>query len=461
MKILNDIIQGFASTEELLGAYLEGNLSVNEESQVEALLGNNLELSDLANEICNDLNETNFGSSGLYINELDLDQCDPNDILEINNFQNSFFMEPFKSHDSSTEALARMTWGEGGNGNDPWLDPLICQGNEGVCAIRSQQIILRDYGVDIPLETLKEFAINQGWYDPSGEGGTPMICTGYILEACGLEVEQKLNGTVYDLVNELAQGHRVIVGVDAEELWADREGNIFKQTKQYFNDIFNGEAANHALIVAGVEVNPANPNDVKVILTDPGTGDLRIEYSLDDFMDAWEDSDCFMVSTTTPAPLQYDAMNRCMIPSNFAFEQFVDANTIPLIPDEFYPMPSVADAYYADGHINHVGHNDLGQEISYSQFSEKYKEFLGNPMTFGQDHFDKDAFVSALKSLFGQGETTGTVGQKVGNGLNGNNSTNHHGTSGQYPDDDDNNDDNNDDDDDDDNDDDDDDDITF
>ena len=94
-----------------------------------------------------------------------------------------------------------------------------------------------------------------------------------------------------------------------------------------------------------------------------------------------------------------------------------------------------------------IAHDKKKNEII--ALAKKYKEVLGNPMTFGQDHFDKDAFVSALKSLFGQGETTGTVGQKVGNGLNGNNSTNPHGTSVQYDDDDDDDDDDNDDDDDD------------
>jgi hypothetical protein len=34
-----------------------------------------------------------------------------------------------------------------------------------------------------------------------------------------------------------------------------------------------------------------------VILTDPGNGNYRIEYSEKQFMDAWKDSDCFMVST--------------------------------------------------------------------------------------------------------------------------------------------------------------------
>lgn len=299
---------------------------------------------------------------------------------------------------------AHEVFGEKGNSSDNNFDPMVFQGPEGVCAIRSQQIILRDYGVDIPLEQLKEYAIANGWYDPDPvNGGTPMGYIGCLLQSCGIDCHQEINATVYDLVNELAQGHRVIVSVDANELWADREGNIIEQAKTYFEDIFKGKEANHALVVAGVDVNPDDPKDVKVILTDPGTGDLRIEYSLDEFMDAWDDSNCFMCTTDSPAPLQYDAASGSMVPSNFAYQQYVDANTIPLQPDAIYPMPAVASAHYQEGHLDSVGHDNDGSEIDYETYSDnysKYKQAIGNPLSLGIDHFDKNEFVSAMRNLF-------------------------------------------------------------
>ena len=291
---------------------------------------------------------------------------------------------------------ANRIFGEGGNGSNPIFDPMINQGPEGVCAIRSQQIILRDYGIDVSLEELKQFAIQNGWYEDGG--GTPMGYVGAIIDACGVGVRQDINCTVYDLVNELAQGHRVIVGVDANELWADRDGNHIAQTKEFFKDIFN-EEANHALIVAGVEVNPNDPEDVKVILTDPGTGDLRIEYTLEQFMDAWEDSDYFMTTTITPAPYQYDEIHGCMVPSNFAVEQFINANSLPLQADVRIPDGYLAsNAYYSEGHLN-----SISDDVSYDEFSENYahyKSVLRAPGSFGQDHFDIDDFKSRMKSLF-------------------------------------------------------------
>lgn len=410
MKDINELMSQFDDlqdlpvSEEMLGAYIEGNLDSSEQQIVEK--------SRFFDDIFDEL----LSSLSMSSEEQNLDFLTPdfdNELMNNINVLNSEFMSQNQSQDDLLgAAAANKCFGEEGTGCDPNPDLLIYQGNEGVCAIRSQQIILRDYGLDVSLEQLKDYAIQQGWYDPSPDGGTPMPYVGLLLQACGVDVRQQENCTVYDLVNELAQGHRVIVGVDANELWAKRDGDLFKQTKEFFKDIFN-EQANHALVVAGVDVNPNDPSDVKVILTDPGTGDLRIEYDLDDFMDAWEDSNCFMTTTTTPAPYQYDAEHGRMIPSNFAVENFIDTNSLPLQPDILidYPDLSLAElndsAAYADGHLDSIGHID-GHEVDYDSFAAAHKaastaahlKAIGGVGAFGQDHFDKEAFVSTLKSWF-------------------------------------------------------------
>ena len=388
-------------SEEMLGAYLEGNLNEIEADSVHQLISQNDELLDISqtddydsNIDDEEIDLTNFqlpfisltdsfydDTTSINIQEFEID----NILNELNTMKTSHNLE-----------AANRIFGEAGNGTEPVIDPLISQGPEGVCAIRSQQIILRDYGIDVSLEELKQFAIQNGWYQDGG--GTPMAYVGAIIDACGVGVRQEINCTVYDLVNELAQGHRVIVGVDANELWADRNGDHYARTQEFIKDIFN-EGANHALIVAGVEVNPNDPEDVKVILTDPGTGDLRIEYTLEQFMDAWEDSDCFMTTTTTPAPYQYDETRGCMVPSNFAVEQYVNANILPLqadvrIPDGYM----VSNAYYSEGHLN-----SIGDDVSYDEFNEnftRYKSVLSSAGTMGQDHFDINDFKSSMKQLF-------------------------------------------------------------
>lgn len=428
-ELLNkfDRIQDLPASEEMLGAYMEGNTNDEESLYIENLLSFDSGFSSLVDSLGDELGDSNSPTESIDHTVIDLidlplfyDESFINQQLTFSEMDNSYETEGQAA--LGANAASRL-FGEEKAGDAPMQDPMIFQGNEGVCAIRSQQIILRDYGIDIPLEDLKQFAIENGWYN---EDGTPMAYVGALLASCGVEVRQDINCTVYDLVNELAQGHRVIVGVDANELWADRNGSVVDQTKTWLEDVFVNEGANHALIVAGVEVNPDDPEDVKVILTDPGTGDLRIEYTLDEFMDAWEDSDCFMTTTTSPAPYQYDPVHGCEVPSNFAVNQYIAHNTLPLTPDVRgveYEMAQGYSAYYSDGHLNSVGTDGNGNPVPYDNFSEEYekcneqyaklKQTLGNvPGTLGKDHFDKDEFMSSLKNLFGLGDKTNSDKQK-------------------------------------------------
>lgn len=305
----------------------------------------------------------------------------------------------------SAENVAKSVYGESGTGSEHTLDPMIYQGYDSTCAVRSQQIILRDFGVDMSQEQLMEFAENNGWY--SEEDGTPMGYVGYILQTCGVDVHQKTDCTMYDLVNELSQGHRIIVGVDAEELWDDG----FMGLKGDWNDLVHGETPNHALIVAGVEVNPNDPDDVNVVLTDPGSGDLRITYKLDQFMDAWQDSNCFMVATDEAAPYQYDPVTGREIPSNFYTEAFIENNSYPLseedlvVPDGYLSSGvdghlNAVGAAYSEGHLDTIPIEDsegVNHEIDYS----KYKQALHGVNTLGTETFSHEEFEKAFLQLLG------------------------------------------------------------
>lgn len=161
------------------------------------------------------------------------------------------------------------------------------------CAIKSQQLILEDFGIHFTEDQLRNEAMAFGWYN----GGTSPEDVGKLLELHGIPVSQYENANIFNLVNELAQGHKVIVGVDAGELW----GN------DVFDKMFEDNAADHALIVSGVDTS--DPNNIKVIVTDPGTGSLLKEYSMEEFVEAWADSNCFMMSTNNPVPKIFDPFN--------------------------------------------------------------------------------------------------------------------------------------------------------
>lgn len=167
------------------------------------------------------------------------------------------------------------------------FDPTVYQFYPDTCAIQSQHLVLQQYGIDVTQEELIEVAKEHGWY---AEGyGTPINMVGKLLEHYGVDVTGSQGNNIFNLSNELAQGHQVIVGVDADEL-IDPEGSIGV-------DETYGEHANHALVVVGVDTT--DPDNVQVIVTDPGTGNRQMAYPADQFIDAWKDSNCFMVSTDT------------------------------------------------------------------------------------------------------------------------------------------------------------------
>lgn len=190
---------------------------------------------------------------------------------------------------------------------DGTFDSRIYQGSGPTCALRSQQIILRDYGIQIPQQQLVDYAEAHGWFGPDG---TPGCYVGNLLETCGVGVHRMYDATVADLVAELKAGHRVIVSVDSNELWAapgTREYEFYR----------NIQHPDHALIVSGLKIDPFNPRKVDVVLTDPGSGDAYISYPLEKFHHAWGDGHFFMVATDEPAPYQYNEVTQMMEPSGF------------------------------------------------------------------------------------------------------------------------------------------------
>jgi len=217
-------------------------------------------------------------------------------------------------------------------------------------------------------------------------------------------MHQTEGSTVDDLINELVHGHRVIVSVDAHELWHNQ--TMGEKMLNWFKDTIGLQGGNHALIVAGVEVDPNHPENSKVILTDPGSGHLRIEYPMEQFKDAWGDSNCFMAATNDPAPYQYDALSGKEVPSNFAVQQFINDfvanNGYQLSPD----MINIPDGYQPA----FTGHLDMVGQIDYETFESNYQDILDcripSSLTI------KEQIEELAKTYVG--ETTGSVGESAG-----------------------------------------------
>lgn len=175
----------------------------------------------------------------------------------------------------------------------------IQQQYDDTCAIKSQQLILNDFGIPVTEDQLVQQAEQFHIYTPGG--GTSPEDVGKLLVQNGVPCTQYENATVYDLTSALAQGQKIIIGVDSDELW---DKGLLSQSGNKITDYFGGESADHALIVA--DIDTTDPDHVQVILTDPGTGEEAARYPMEQFLDAWHDSGNFMVTTDSPAPLSYN-----------------------------------------------------------------------------------------------------------------------------------------------------------
>lgn len=156
------------------------------------------------------------------------------------------------------------------------------------CAIVSQKYILDSYlDYDVTENELVEHATKNGYYYP-GSGTFPED-VGKLLEDYGVAVERTEGNNFNDILEKLKTNEKIIVGVDANEIWANSSSEQLK-------DLFFMPEANHAVQVIGY-----NNESQTVILNDPGHPDGKgIKVNLSDFEKAWQDSNNFIVSATQP-----------------------------------------------------------------------------------------------------------------------------------------------------------------
>lgn len=169
------------------------------------------------------------------------------------------------------------------------------------CAVEAERAILNLFR-DTPMSQVEAMFISatNGWY-MSGTGTSPDDI-GQLLEMHGIPTHTIFNASITDLATELALGHGVIVGVDAEELWDSGPLADLKQWMSTTWDIDFGDiAANHAVLVTGLDLSDTlNP---KVILNDSGVPDGDgVQYPMEKFLQAWQDSNFFYAATDNPLP---------------------------------------------------------------------------------------------------------------------------------------------------------------
>lgn len=159
------------------------------------------------------------------------------------------------------------------------------------CAVEAQRGIIEAFGEHVSEAQLCTEAAERGWL--SSDGGTTVEDTGKLLELHGIATHHDMDASIGDILQELAEGHKVIVGVHAETLW--NENNPFGDFGA------SGSGANHAIWVTGID--KTDPQDVKIIVNDSGDPNgAGKEYHLNQFVDAWQDSGYYYLATDQAPP---------------------------------------------------------------------------------------------------------------------------------------------------------------
>ncbi len=217
------------------------------------------------------------------------------------------------------------------------------------CAIKCQQFILNQFtGHNVDENMLADEAEEHGWYQPGV--GTPTANVGNLLELHGIGVHRYEHASQFQLGLELAQGHKVIVGVDSAKLHG--EDPIMSAIR----DALGTSGADHAVVVSGIDTSdPLHPG---VIVSDPGTGKAIGQYPLEQFLDAWRGSDFFMMATNDPAPphlpemAHFDyALGHIPEVADLSYELFLTFADHPM------DLPQVVHHYVEVHHFVHVQHH--------------------------------------------------------------------------------------------------------
>jgi hypothetical protein len=168
------------------------------------------------------------------------------------------------------------------------------------CAVQAQRGIIEAItGEDVSESQLVYEATVNGWLTDAGMSPSDV---GKLLELHNIPCHSAVDASVGDLIRELAQGNKVIVGVDSGELWGD----------DFPLEDFVSQSSDHAVWVTKVDFS--DPDNPTVAINDSGdpAGAGKV-YELNDFVDAWEDSGFFYVTTGIDATASGNLVGASMI----------------------------------------------------------------------------------------------------------------------------------------------------
>ena len=96
---------------------------------------------------------------------------------------------------------------------------MAAEGGRNLCDVQCETYVMRQHGLDVSAEELLEVAKENHWIR---RAGTPLHFMGNLLEYKGLKVSRKYGATIDCIKEALENGDGVIVAVDSDKLYPER-----------------------------------------------------------------------------------------------------------------------------------------------------------------------------------------------------------------------------------------------
>jgi hypothetical protein len=157
---------------------------------------------------------------------------------------------------------------------------------------------LADSGHTVSAEDGHYLAAANGWFHPTDSTGVQDA--GHLLEAYGIPHHRVESGSIDQVLGELKEGHRVIVGLRDEHLAVSNPLQDFLHSFQERLGIDHSAAPASHQAVAIKGIDNSDPEHPKVLLYDPKDAKgATVSYPLEAFSHAWAGSDFSFVATNS------------------------------------------------------------------------------------------------------------------------------------------------------------------
>ena len=149
---------------------------------------------------------------------------------------------------------------------------MAADSGDNVCSVLCETYILHRRGIPFEEQELLSIAQDNHWLKPEG---TPLHAIGQLLVHYGLMITHKYDATIEDIEKALSLDNDIIVVVDSDKLYPEREDKE--------------DAPNHAIVVTAI-----NDENLSVTIYDPQNCSMfNVQCSM--FLSAWAESSNYMI----------------------------------------------------------------------------------------------------------------------------------------------------------------------